>query len=340
VEELMPPVRIPVDHASRVAEVRREAAAMGRSEGLTEPELADLAIVATEAATNLARHAKDGEVHITTLSPMGRAGIEMLCIDRGPGMSNADLCRTDGYSTGGTSGTGMGAMSRLSDEFDIYSQPDRGTLLVTRRYARGQPPNGSSIDGWQLGSVCVPHRGETACGDAWAVRGSGDILTILLADGLGHGMLAADAANMAKAVFLRATQLKPAELLDDLHRALRGTRGAAVAIARIEPAQHSVRFAGLGNIAGVIAGGPKPQNMVSHNGTVGHEARRFQEFEYRFPAGSVLIMHSDGINTSWNLDGYPGLLRRHTSLVAAVLYRDANRGRDDVCVVVGRRKEL
>ena len=114
------------------------------------------------------------------------------------------------------------------------------------------------------------------------------------------------------------------------------TRGAAVAVSYIEPDKNRVRFAGLGNIAGAVTGGGKARFMISHNGTAGMEARRVQEFEYPLSVDSTLVMHSDGLNTNWTLDAYPGLAMRHPAIVAGILYRDANRGRDDVCVVVGR----
>lgn len=97
-----------------------------------------------------------------------------------------------------------------------------------------------------------------------------------------------------------------------------------------------MQYAGMGNIAGAVVSNEKTQFMVSHNGTAGHAARRFQQFDYALPPDGVVIMHSDGLSTSWNFKMYPGLLRRHPSVIAGVLYRDSSRGRDDVCVVVWR----
>ena len=107
-----------------------------------------------------------------------------------------------------------------------------------------------------------------------------------------------------------------------------------MAIARLELAELKVKYAGIGNICGAIAGREKMQSMVSHNGTAGHEARKLQEFSYNLPEQWTLIMHSDGITTSWTLDQYPGLIRLHPSVIAGVLYRDASRLRDDVCIVI------
>ena len=76
--------------------------------------------------------------------------------------------------------------------------------------------------------------------------------------------------------------------------------------------------------------------MVSHNGTVGHVTRKVQEFVYPWLPGALVIMHSDGLGTQWSLERYPGLALRDPALIAGVLYRDFQRGRDDVTVLVAR----
>ncbi|MEO8659932.1 MAG: ATP-binding SpoIIE family protein phosphatase [Bryobacteraceae bacterium] len=329
----MLPLKIPVSDATRVAEVRRSAAAAAEAEGFTGPAVEEVAIIATEVATNLLKHAVGGEVHITTLSAAGENGVEVLSVDRGPGMANVHACMTDGYSTAGTQGTGMGAISRLADVFDAFSQVSRGTVLVARKYLL--PKQRRRAQTWTFGVVRVPYPGETACGDNWGIRRHGARTLMLVADGLGHGLLAAEASSLAVQTFQNAqNEFLAVPLLERVHLALPATRGAAVAVACIE--DHSVQYAGLGNISGVLLGGPRAQVMVSHNGTAGLAARRFQEFTYTLPAEATIVMHSDGIATSWSVDAYPGLLRRHPSVIAGVLYRDATRGRDDACVVVGR----
>ena len=56
---------------------------------------------------------------------------------------------------------------------------------------------------------------------------------------------------------------------------------------------------------------------------------RTVELEYDFPSKSILVLHSDGLTSQWNLDKYAGLRKRHPGLIAGVLYRDFKRGRDD-----------
>ncbi len=322
-----------IDDASRVAESRRIATLVAEREGVSPDRAADAAIVASELASNLWKHAQHGELHIAPLSGRGDAGIEILSLDRGPGVPNVTESLKDGHSTTGTSGTGLGAVRRLSDEFEIVSQPGKGTILVSQIRAKTTAAGAARF---QVGLASRPVSGEDVSGDAWAVRLGDNAVLIMVADGLGHGVLAADASSAAVDAFNRSAEKCPAGLVQVIHGALRGTRGAAVAVASVEFSQARVRFAGLGNIAGVIVTSSKSYSMVSHNGTAGHEARQIKEFVYPWTNESLIVMHSDGLSSSWNPASFPGLQRRHPSVIGALLYREAARERDDACVIVGK----
>ena len=249
-------------------------------------------------------------------------------------MENVSECLCDGFSTGGTPGTGLGAISRLADFFDIYSLPPTGTAIVAHLWTNPPPKNLAAL---KIGAVNIPLASEKACGDAWAVI---EVETgrnlVVVADGLGHGELAAEASYQAIRVAKAHCQCSPQEILELMHKELRSTRGAAVAIAQVDFKQQSVCFAGVGNIAGSIIA-PESRSMVSYNGTVGHQIRKLQEFTYPFPLGATLILSSDGLATGWRTNKYAGLITKHPSLVAGVLYRDFKRLRDDVSVVVIRQ---
>ncbi len=87
-------------------------------------------------------------------------------------------------------------------------------------------------------------------------------------------------------VFHDQRSSEPAEIVEAIHRAIRSTRGAALAIARIDLARGQVRYAGVGNISGVIVDTTTGEttSMVSHNGTVGHAIRKIQSFDYTWCA--------------------------------------------------------
>jgi len=320
---------LPIDDASRVAEARRLAMNIAREEGLDQSSTASAGLVATEMATNLWKHAKGGEIQVARLSCQGSTGVDILSIDRGPGIVSIEECLRDGYSQTGTSGTGLGAISRISRVFDAYSQSGKGTVMLAR-------VSQSADAGMIVGSAGRPISGEDVSGDAWAMRREGDIWMFVVADGLGHGIQAAEASCEAVAAFKSCTDTDPTSVLQRIHRALRGTRGAAVAVASLDRAKRLVHYAGIGNIVGVVVSPAKTQFMISHNGTAGHEAVHFQQFLYPFPETSLLIMHSDGLTTSWNLGAYPGLQWRHPSVVGGTVYRDASRNRDDACIIVAK----
>ena len=143
--------------------------------------------------------------------------------------------------------------------------------------------------------------GERVSGDDFAVLDLDGRTRIVVADGLGHGSGAAEAAASAVSGFLAAGDRPIDEVLRLLHESLRPTRGAAVAVAEISPGERLVRYAGLGNISAVLIGQGSAKSLASNNGTVGHVVRKIQEYSYEAPPASQLVLHSDGITSRWSL---------------------------------------
>ncbi|HLL89534.1 MAG TPA: SpoIIE family protein phosphatase, partial [Tepidisphaeraceae bacterium] len=283
------------------------------------------------------RHPRGGgEIVIRSLTVQGDPCVEVLAVDRGPGMANLSDSLRDGHSTGGTPGTGLGAIARLSHTFDVFTNAATGTVLLSQLAAAAAAPPAVGARPLELGVVCLPKKGEPACGDAWhAAEVDAGRTLVLVADGLGHGLHAAEASRLAVRVFRDNLHRVTAQIVEALHAALRPTRGAAVAVAELRPGQGEVRFTGVGNVAAAIIGNDgKGRSLVSHNGTAGAEARRIQEFVYPWQDGNLLVMHSDGLGSQWQLSQYAGLRSRHPAVIAGVLYRDFRRERDDVTVLV------
>jgi anti-sigma regulatory factor (Ser/Thr protein kinase) len=327
-----------VDEGTKVGDARRRAAALLEPLGFEAVKQGQAALVVTEAATNLVKHAPGGQL-LLTAGDFGGAGtaLDIMTLDSGPGMADVSRCMADGFSSSGTRGTGLGAIARTADSFDIYSLPGAGTALWARLRAAARPPAGPGCE-LDLGVVSVPLAGETVCGDNWATVARDGLNFVLVADGLGHGHAAAEAADEAVRVFQGHRSREPSDILESTHQALRATRGAALAIARIDPVRGELRYAGVGNIAGVIhqTATGKSVSLVSQNGTAGYAIRKIQSFDYPWSPGSLLLMHSDGLATHWRLDRYPGLDQRRPALVAGMLYRDHKRTRDDVTILVAR----
>lgn len=323
---------VTISDETGVGEARRVASALCDAVGFDPTRKGKLALVVTEAASNVMHHGGGGEILMRRLNEHGRTGFEVLAIDRGPGMKNLTQCIADGYSTRGTAGTGLGSIVRNSDLFDVFSAPDRGTVLLAQLW-NGTP--GATLASARWGAVCLAISGEDVSGDGWAVTSNGQRTAIVLLDGLGHGQGAADATLAGLRSFHANASLAPGDIVAPLHEALRPTRGAAGAIVAIDTGAQTVRFAGVGNCSASLheAAGSRSTGLASQNGTLGVRQPRVHELSYVWPAEGLLIMHTDGLATRWNLDDYAGLFRRHPSVISGVLYRDFSRNRDDVTVL-------
>ncbi len=331
------PLAIRIEDSSHVASVRGELQRMAQRLGFGETRASTVAIVATEAVSNIVKHAKRGTMIARSLARGDAIGIEMLAIDSGPGMDSLAHSSRDGVSTSGTQGTGLGAIQRQAGEFDAYTRASGGTILRMVVWDRDEPP---ANDDYDIGAVAIPKTGENVCGDAWGVELTKRGATILVADGLGHGQDASRASQSAVEVLHRYPDETAIGILDLAHAKLRSTRGAAVAVMRHELTSGAVRFAGIGNISACVLDGTARRAMVSHNGILGHNVARSQEFSYEWRPRAIFVAHTDGLQTQWSLDDFPGIEACHPAIIAALLVREHSRGRDDVTVVVARERPM
>ena len=326
---------VEVAEVSQIAAARRFAADIALALGADAACAGKVSLVATELATNLLKHGGGGEMLLSSYEHGAAVGVEVIALDRGRGIANLQECLRDGYSSAGSAGHGLGAIRRQSQVMEVASWPTLGTAILVRvEVRRAEQP--SAAQDISYGCVTVPKPGEEVCGDACCVVDPAVGRTAMVADGLGHGPNAAIAAAEAVRLFKRHQGLTVPEILQYLHAGLRSTRGAAIAIARFDAGYSRVVYGGIGNIAGSIHTDQEVRHMISLNGTAGHIARRIQTFDYLYDGGSnaLAIMHSDGVATHWSLERYPGITRMHPTLIAAVLYRDYARRRDDATVLV------
>jgi anti-sigma regulatory factor (Ser/Thr protein kinase) len=318
---------------SQVAQARRSAKRVAEALGFGEEAAGRVAIVASELATNILKHAGEGEIATRRFSDAEGEGVELLALDRGQGMADVTRALGDGYTTAGSRGNGLGAVRRLSQSFGIFSRPGQGTGIVARCTDRAAGPADAAA---VVGAICAVCPGETESGDDWHVRYFRDRIRVLIADGSGHGVLAGQAASRAVLLFKEEPDRPLESLAQRIHQALAPTRGAAIAVAELDLAASLVRFVGIGNIGGSVHDQSGVKKLVSMNGTAGHLAPRIRVFEYPCSGPATLVMHSDGIGSRWDLAAYPGLASAHPALSAGILYRDHRRGRDDATVVAVR----
>jgi len=318
---------VPITDATSVGEARRAGMATAERLGFDETRCGEFALLASEVSRNVLLHGGGGQTIIQGHKNGSGPVAQILALDKGPGIANLAKAMGDGYSTAGTMGAGLGAMKRIADSLEIFSG-SQGTVVFLEFDSHEK---GSAL---QVAGVAVPYPGEFFCGDAWVCIKRGDQTLILLADGLGHGREAAEASNEAVKTFHKYAERGPAQILSYVHDALKKTRGAAAAIACIDTRDKSVTYCGVGNTACVVLGAGSSRSLVSHNGTLGATTPRLQEFRVEWPEQGILIMHSDGLLSRWDLSPYPGILSRHAAVIGGVLLRDFRRQRDDSSVVV------
>lgn len=321
---------ISVKDASSVGEVRRSAMHASRRLEFDETRAGELALLATEVTRNVLIHAGGGHVIVAGLKEKGNPLARILALDRGPGIPSITQAFTDGYSTAGTMGNGLGAMKRIASVLEVFTGPG-GTIVLLQV---GEPAN----ERLEIAGMALPYPGEQVCGDGWVFQRETDRTIALLVDGIGHGIGAADAAHEAIATFQKYANSSPGESLLRIHEALRKTRGAVAAIAEVRPLQKTLLFAGVGNISARLLEPDQSRSLISHNGTLGSTIPRVQEFQFAWSPQSTLILHSDGLHSRWDLGAYAGLVMKHPAIIVGALLRDFRRERDDASALVIKNK--
>ncbi|AXE83830.1 SpoIIE family protein phosphatase [Streptomyces sp. Go-475] len=336
----------PVHDSTRVRDVRVAAEAASARARLDPHRTAIAALVATELATNLLKHAGGGSVLINLLerpptdAGSGSAAVQLVAIDHGPGIPDVAAALRDGCTTAASSlGAGLGTCVRISSAFDLYSVRGRGTVVMARIDQEPVTHRAETGHHHRLGGINAPLAQAEHSGDSFGWVRSGPRLTLMLADGLGHGAKAATASDAAVDELRRSAHLPPEQILRHLDRALRSTRGAAVAVAQLDTDTSRLGFAGVGNVGARMRTGNSWQPLVSHPGIVGaHFPARVPVQHLVWSRDSLLVLHSDGLPSRWTPPEDTDLLGHDPAVVAATILRDAGSAarplRDDTSVAV------
>ena len=331
-------VFVRVAERSQVGEARRTVSRLAEELGFDDVAVGRVAIAVTELASNLVEHAEDGGVLFAREERVdGAPAVEVLSVDGGPGIPDVGRALRDGYSTGATAGTGLGAVERMSDAFQLHSAPGTGTVCLVRINERPDGAEERLRPLRDLGAVRRPDPTERRSGDSWAVRDLDDGLAILVVDGLGHGPGATEASAAAVEAFQGGPWRGAADSVERMHGATRGTRGAAAMVVE-RRGSGTLRWAGVGNVAAALvrAGGTRREALIAQNGILGRQVRRPREEEAAVGPSDLLVVHTDGIRNRWKAEELRRVLDRPAPLVAGLLYLLHYRGRDDATAVVHR----
>ena len=342
-----------IKEEAHVGAARRGVHRFASRLGFSADRLAEVDIVVQEIGSNAARYATSGGC-LQWAETLSEPGLELFYSDKGPGIFDLDRALRDGFSSGGSLGAGFGAMRRLLDEFDAYSnvkgttrrlstarRTTYGTAILGRKWvaAAADDPRleAARREARRLGVWSRPRPGEELNGDAYFV-GSHDGETLLaVVDGLGHGHGAHEAASAAVEVLEQWRGESLGELVPAVHDALRVTRGAVMGAVVLDPAREAFNYAGVGNIeVRVLGSADPPARPIPANGTLGARLPNVRVWPHRWTEGSTLVIASDGVSATWDAAAYPGLVARSPQLLAGVLLRDFGRNSDDATVLVYR----
>jgi serine phosphatase RsbU (regulator of sigma subunit) len=178
-----------------------------------------------------------------------------------------------------------------------------------------------------------PYPGELVSGDGWVELWHEGVCRLVVVDGLGHGPAAAEASRCALDALAAAPALAPDAALRLCHDALRGTRGAAISIASIDPVAMRLAFAGVGNVEGLLRQSGRTQRPIIHRGIVGAALPTIRTQDLPLEPEWLFVMHSDGISSSVNL---AELSHLDPLVLAETVVARWGRQLDDATVVVAR----
>ena len=173
--------------------------------------------------------------------------------------------------------------------------------------------------------------GETECGDQVAIVSYETRHLVAVADGLGHGPLAAVAAREAVEFISAHCDDDLVELLTACDRQLAGTRGAAVSVVRIDAQAATLEYAGVGNVE-LLALARNPIRPANNPGIIGARPRKVVSYRYTVAADDFILLLTDGISSRLDLNAY----RDHdvASAAASILSEHGKCQDDATCVAM------
>lgn len=327
---------VEVHHESDVGAARRAARAVAAAMGFTPQTCEEIALAMTELATNLIKHARGGgTLTLTPLEERGRIMLEIQSLDAGPGIRDVELALGDRYSTVGSRGTGLGAVNRLMDEFDIASPRGSGTRIVCRKWLREYTASARSCP-LAFGVASRPRTMGEANGDAFVVHQWAESVLVGVIDGLGHGQFAHRAAQTARQYVESHFDLPLDQIFRGSGRACRATRGVVMALARFDWGKGRLTFASVGNIAARVFPRSESFSFAIRRGVIGLNAPSAVVTEHAWPPEHVLVLHSDGVSTHWGWQDFPRWTERAAAVMAQELLHARAKKEDDATVIVVR----
>jgi phosphoserine phosphatase RsbX len=189
---------------------------------------------------------------------------------------------------------------------------------------------------WDVGGSPFP--GQSVSGDMHLVQPFATGVLVAAVDGLGHGVEAAAAAQLAVATLQAHANESVLHLVKRCHEVLRGTRGAVLSLASFCPFDDTMTWIGVGNVEGVLL---RPDEqlgfirdyVILHGGVVGLQLPPLRAFVIPVQPGDTLVFVTDGIRSGFS-EGLPAQASPQ-DLTRHIITRDF-KGTDDALVLAAR----
>jgi anti-sigma regulatory factor (Ser/Thr protein kinase) len=331
---------IPIASASDAYTVRQTAKEMASAIGFGEQVGEEIALAVSELASNLLKHARGGELRLSRVEDNGRLGIRIESHDLGPGIADVEQAMTDGFSTVGGRGYGLGAVNRLMDQFEITSRcaASTGTHIVCTRWLRVDAPVAACP--LEFGLATRPRLGMTMNGDAFVIKRWDTSALVGVIDGLGHGKHAHHAAQKARQYVETHFDQPLDAVFRGVGRTCRATRGVVMALARFEFGGDSIRFsfASVGNVEARFLRKDDAEKFIVRRGVLGGNAPSPRVTEHHWKTGNILMLFSDGVSQHWSTENFPELTNEAATVMAERLLRIFSKENDDATLIVVKDK--
>lgn len=326
-----------IDDRSLIAFIKREIHNLALQLGFSPHRAAETDIIVAELTSNLIKYANGGELLYRAHLDGEYNAIEIYCLDNGVGFENVAKIMNDGYSSSNTLGHGLGSIKRLSNDFQIYSMKDWGCVQYIKICEKPDFQAPTIQSGLNYAAIAVNYPGEKDCGDGYYIKQTRKGFQIFVGDGLGHGQNAHEAVQMALKAFRQSGDAEPADILRDIHTKVKKTRGLVATIVSVDYKTEVWTICGIGNINTRIYNGLENKTYTPYNGIIGHNIpRTLNSTIVPFKKHQIIVMHSDGLRTRWNLNDLTSILKQNPGIIGASIFKDNIRGTDDATILVGK----
>ena len=313
--------------------LKKEIHAKAAAAGFSGRKVGEIDIIVAELVSNLVRHGGGGQLFVKLVEEAHTQGIEIIAVDSGPGIGDVNRMIEDGISTKNSLGQGLGAIKRLSQVFQVYSQRGWGTIVLARVFNE-ELPDFRKPPKADIRYLAIPKPGEEYCGDGFVSVTTSRYIKLFFGDGLGHGPEAEKAVRMACDAFRKFTDPDPVEIIRYLNSEVKKSRGLVGTTAVFDIKDAIWRICGVGNISTRIYTGAIPKNHISYNGIIGlNVPNTLNAHVSPYEKGQLLIMCSDGLHSRWDMLKFPTVLRQDYSVLLAALIKDFARYTDDMSVM-------